>query len=134
MCDGLARPELLRSTWRYRQGRRKANRCREKPSNDPARAWLSLPWRTPGAVFACSKSVHNESVSVKELQRAVSCREWGKFSADVDVVCLEGVLPPCERSQLVRDAQPMHGWYLRCAQSFSCIQRSKDVREMSRSW
>jgi hypothetical protein len=82
-----------------------------------------------GGVFACSKSVHNESVETQRLQRAVSCRERGKFSADVDAVCLEGVLPSCERSQLVRDAQPMHGWYLRCAHSFSCIQRSRCERD-----
>ena len=55
------------------------------------------------------------SVSVKELQRAVSCKEWGKFSADMDAVSLEGVLPPRERSQLVRDAQAMYGWYSRCS-------------------
>ena len=36
-----------------------------------------------GGVFACSKSVHNESVSIKELQRAVSCREWGEMGTDV---------------------------------------------------
>ena len=81
-------------------------------------------------MFACSKNVYNESVET----RSKSCREpfrveRGKFSADVDAVCLEGVLPPCERSQLVRDAQPMHGWYLRCAHSFSCIQRSRCERD-----
>ena len=39
MCDGLARPELLWSTRRYRQGRREANKGSEEPSIDPARAF-----------------------------------------------------------------------------------------------
>ena len=37
-----------------------------------------------GGVFACSKSVLNDCVSIKELQRAVFvCREWGKCRAAV---------------------------------------------------
>ena len=85
MCDGLARPELLRSTRRYRQGRREANLGPKEPSIDP----LEHVGVCRGRVFACSKGAMNasQSKSCREPVRG-EMRELG--GADVVAASLEG--------------------------------------------
>ena len=54
-----------------------------EPPKSPATTPLEHVEVWHGGVFACSKSVLNDCVSIKELQRAVLCREWGEMGADV---------------------------------------------------
>ena len=75
MCVGLARPELLQSTWRYRQERREANRGPQEPSVDPARVWMKF------AVARCLLAVRVQwmrlSQRAAESQFVVSLEELG---------------------------------------------------------
>ena len=102
MCDDLARPELLRSTWRYRQGRCEADRGPEEPSIDPARAFEVCH----GGVFACSKSAMYASRSkscrepVRGEMRGIGGQIWSQRAR-------EGVLASCGQAQLARDANLM---------------------------
>ena len=108
MCGGLERPELLRSTQRYRQGRREANLGPKEPSIDPARAFEVCR----GGVFACSKRAMYAS-------RSKSCREPFRVESKGNVGqpwvkgAQWGVLSPCERSQHVWGANPMYEVHLR---------------------